>query len=70
MNAKVPVAVIRALITDALSAAGLPRGDAAVCARLMGEADLTGADAHGVLRLPQYVRRLKPAASIRARTSR
>ena len=25
----------------------------------MGEADLTGADAHGVFRLPQYVRRLK-----------
>ena len=25
----------------------------------MGEADLTGADAHGVFRLPQYVRRLR-----------
>ena len=30
-----------------------------MCAALMGEADLTGADAHGVFRLPQYVRRLK-----------
>jgi LDH2 family malate/lactate/ureidoglycolate dehydrogenase len=55
----VPVAAIRALITDALTAAGLPREDAAKCAELMGEADLTGADAHGVFRLPQYVRRLK-----------
>src|SRR5262245_49774286 len=55
----VPIEAIRGLITDALSAAGLPRQDAAVCARLMGEADLTGADAHGVFRLPQYVRRLK-----------
>ena len=59
MNSKVPIAAIRALITDALSVAGLPRADAAVCAHLMGEADLTGADAHGVFRLPQYVRRLK-----------
>jgi L-2-hydroxycarboxylate dehydrogenase (NAD+) len=59
MASKVPVTAIRALITDALSAAGLPREDAAKCAELMGEADLTGADAHGVFRLPQYVRRLK-----------
>jgi LDH2 family malate/lactate/ureidoglycolate dehydrogenase len=58
-QSKVPVAAIRALITDALAAAGLPREDAATCAELMGEADLTGADAHGVFRLPQYVRRLK-----------
>ncbi len=28
-------------------------------ARLMVEADLTGADGHGIFRLPQYVRRLK-----------
>lgn len=54
-----PVAAIRSLIEDSLNVAGLPREDAAICARLMGEADLTGADAHGVFRLPQYVRRLK-----------
>jgi L-2-hydroxycarboxylate dehydrogenase (NAD+) len=59
MSARVPIAAIRSLIEDSLTAAGLPREDAAVCARLMGEADLTGADAHGVFRLPQYVRRLK-----------
>src|SRR5581483_9924485 len=59
MSQKVPVAAIRGLITDALAAAGLPHADAAKCASLMGEADLTGADAHGVFRLPQYVRRLK-----------
>ena len=58
-QSKVPIAAIRGLITDALAAAGLPREDAAICAELMGEADLTGADAHGVFRLPQYVRRLK-----------
>src|SRR3954465_14135362 len=66
MNTKVgrvPVAAIRSLIEDALTAAGLPRPDAAKCATLMTEADLTGADAHGVFRLPQYVRRLKAGGS-------
>jgi LDH2 family malate/lactate/ureidoglycolate dehydrogenase len=38
--------------------------------RLMGEADLTGADAHGVFRLPQYVRRLKAGGFNPPRTSR
>src|SRR6202034_3127095 len=33
--------------------------DAARCAGLMTEADLTGADGHGIFRLAQYVRRLK-----------
>src|SRR5216110_2109283 len=56
---RVPVAAVKGLIEDALAAAGLPRPDAAKCAALMAEADLTGADAHGVFRLPQYVRRLK-----------
>src|SRR5262245_1180806 len=56
---RIPVAAIRALIEDALTVAGLPRDDAGRCAALMSEADLTGADAHGVFRLPQYVRRLK-----------
>lgn len=55
----VAIAAIRSLIEDALTVAGLRREEAGVCARLMGEADLTGADAHGVFRLPQYVRRLK-----------
>ena len=50
---------LRAFISDALVAAGLPAQDAAKCATLMSEADLTGADAHGIFRLPQYVRRLK-----------
>ena len=40
-------------------AVGLPDADAAKVAELMVEADLTGADAHGVFRLPQYVRRIK-----------
>ena len=47
------------LMKDALAAAGLPPADAAKVAELMTEADLTGADGHGIFRLPQYVRRLK-----------
>jgi L-2-hydroxycarboxylate dehydrogenase (NAD+) len=56
--ARIPWRATRALIADALAAAGLPPSDAARCAELMSEADLTGADGHGILRLPQYVRRL------------
>src|SRR5215470_8836212 len=56
---RVPAAAIVGLITDALATVGLPEADAAKVAELMTEADLTGADAHGVFRLPQYVRRLR-----------
>src|SRR3954462_3045617 len=59
VSGRVSIGAIRSLIEDALAKAGLPRADAAVCARLMGEADLTGAEPQGVFRLPQYVRRLK-----------
>src|SRR5579863_9522481 len=55
----VPARATRALIADCFVAAGLPQADAARCAELMTEADLTGADGHGIFRLPQYVRRLK-----------
>src|ERR1700735_5844475 len=54
----IPSAATRALIPDALTATGLPEADAARCAELMTEADLTGADGHGIFRLAQYVRRL------------
>src|SRR5260221_13300422 len=51
--------VIKAFVADALAAVGLPAADAAKAAQLMVEADLTGADAHGIFRLPQYVRRIR-----------
>src|ERR1051325_2933854 len=51
--------VARAFIGDVFVAAGLPAGDATRIAELMTEADLTGADAHGIFRLPHYIRRLK-----------
>ncbi|MCC6778294.1 MAG: Ldh family oxidoreductase [Hyphomicrobiales bacterium] len=56
---RVPAAAIQGLIADAMTIVGLPASDAVEVAALMLEADLTGADAHGVFRLPQYVRRLQ-----------
>lgn len=45
-------------IAAAYAAAGIPAADAAKAAQLMTEADLVGADAHGIFRLPQYVERI------------
>src|SRR6202162_4397067 len=56
---RVPARAVTSLLKDSFVAAGLPEADAARCAELMTEADLTGAEGHGILRLPQYVRRLK-----------
>src|SRR6059058_3773015 len=58
-SGRIAAKAVEAFITDTLTAVGLPAGDAAKIAELMLEADLTGADAHGVFRLPQYVRRIK-----------
>jgi len=57
--ARIPVGAVTSLIADAMAKAGLPAQDAAKVAELMVEADLVGADAHGVFRLPQYIQRLK-----------
>jgi len=58
-GALVASSAIVAFIKDAMGAVGMPAADAAKVAELMVEADLTGADAHGVFRLPQYIRRIK-----------
>lgn len=47
------------LTAAALARVGIPRPDADTVARLMTEADLQGSDGHGVIRLPQYVRRIE-----------
>ena len=62
----VAAAEVEAFIARALRAAGLPEGDAAAVAGLMTLADLSGADGHGVFRLPQYVQRLQ-AGGMKAR---
>jgi L-2-hydroxycarboxylate dehydrogenase (NAD+) len=59
---RIPVAAVTSLCADAMVKSGVPADDAAKIAELMVEADLTGADAHGVFRLPQYIMRLKLGA--------
>jgi LDH2 family malate/lactate/ureidoglycolate dehydrogenase len=56
---RVPTAAVRGLIDDCMLKVGVPPADAQKIAELMLEADLIGADAHGVFRLPQYAQRLK-----------
>ncbi|MDP1534872.1 MAG: Ldh family oxidoreductase [Rubrivivax sp.] len=50
---------LSAFIARVLQAVGMPALDAATVGRLMAEADLRGADTHGVFRLPAYVRRIR-----------
>ncbi|HSG96031.1 MAG TPA: Ldh family oxidoreductase, partial [Afifellaceae bacterium] len=50
---------LEAFIARVFEACGVPADDAVEVARLMAEADLTGADGHGVFRLAQYVKRIR-----------
>lgn len=54
-----PVAALTGFIAEVYAAHGMPEGDASTVAGHMVEADLHGADGHGVFRLPRYVARLK-----------
>jgi L-2-hydroxycarboxylate dehydrogenase (NAD+) len=46
-------------IAAAYRAVGIPAEDADKAAELMAASDVSGADGHGVFRLPQYIRRIK-----------
>ena len=59
-----------AFTRDALAACGVPDADAAIAAKQMIEADLTGFDAHGIMRLNNYCNwiksgRVNPKANIK-----
>src|SRR5579862_253807 len=58
----VEIAKLVEFIARALVAAGVPPEDAAKVAALMAEADARGGDAHGVFRLPQYVKQIQNGA--------
>jgi LDH2 family malate/lactate/ureidoglycolate dehydrogenase len=58
-NPHVSHAALKRFIESAFVSQGLPAEDAAQVAGLMAEADLQGSDGHGVIRLPQYIRRLR-----------
>jgi L-2-hydroxycarboxylate dehydrogenase (NAD+) len=49
---------LTSFIDQALRKLGLSADDAATVARLMASADLQGSEGHGVMRLPQYARRI------------
>jgi LDH2 family malate/lactate/ureidoglycolate dehydrogenase len=50
---------LQAFIARCLTACDMPADDAAKVAALMARADLMGQDAHGVFRLPMYVKRIR-----------
>lgn len=50
---------LQRFIQTALLSQGLPDADAAKVATLMTQADLQGSDGHGVIRLPQYIKRIQ-----------
>ena len=56
---RMPLPELVRFVRAALAAAGLQDDASAAVAEAMLEADLSGADAHGVLRLPQYVAALQ-----------
>jgi LDH2 family malate/lactate/ureidoglycolate dehydrogenase len=56
---RVSLEAARGFIRAAFVNVGLPIEDATAVAALMAEADAQGSDGHGILRLPQYVRRIR-----------
>ena len=54
-----PIAAMVAFTRDALLACGVPAADAELAAKQMIEADLTGFDAHGIVRLGNYCNWIK-----------
>jgi L-2-hydroxycarboxylate dehydrogenase (NAD+) len=58
-STRVDPARLRDFIGAALRKLGMPDDDAIAVAALMTEADLQGSDGHGVIRLPQYARRIR-----------
>ena len=56
---RVSAEALRRFIAAAYLTVGIPEGDAAKAAELMAQSDISGADGHGVFRLPQYIRRIR-----------
>jgi L-2-hydroxycarboxylate dehydrogenase (NAD+) len=55
---RVPAERLEAFTRRCLERVGMPTADAAAVAALISTADLSGADGHGIFRLPQYVKRI------------
>ncbi|GAB4065210.1 Ldh family oxidoreductase [Ancylobacter sonchi] len=57
-----PAATLAAFAARVLHALGVSEPDAEAASQLLVEADLTGADAHGIFRLPQYATMIRQGA--------
>ena len=67
--ARVTHAALIRFIASAYRAAGVPAADADKAADFMAQSDISSADAHGVFRLPQYIRRIQTGGSMSGPTS-
>jgi L-2-hydroxycarboxylate dehydrogenase (NAD+) len=56
---RIPAAALTRFIAAAYRAVGISAAAAERAAQLMAASDISGADGHGVFRLPQYIRRIK-----------
>jgi len=56
---RLTISQLNQFIARVLEAVGLPPADARRTASLIAEADVRGAEGHGVFRLPQYVKRIQ-----------
>jgi len=65
---RVPVAALQEFVTRIFAAAGCPDAEAARVARYLIEANLTGHDSHGVVRVPRYVAGLREGGVIADRS--
>ena len=61
-RSQVSVARLRQLAQDALIKLGVPQKDAAVTADVLVDAELSGVESHGLMRLPVYATRLADGA--------
>src|SRR3981081_3102807 len=59
---RVGIAELKRFASQRLTLAGLPGEEATQVAALMAESDARGGDAHGVFRLPQYVKQIQEGA--------
>ena len=56
---RVAITELKSFVTRALASVGIPPEAATQVAALMAEADARGGDAHGLFRLPQYVKQIQ-----------
>ncbi|HBK80379.1 MAG TPA: lactate dehydrogenase [Nitrospinae bacterium] len=62
MSRLVKAEEVRRFVTQIFVHAGMPEGDAAWTAETLAQAELRGTSSHGVIRIPDYMRRLETGA--------